>query len=176
MNKPDKVILDKIEKLLNLAREGSGAPDPERATAKKLADAMMLKYGLEVNQEKYTAGDIELIAVPEAKPAQVDALKRALSSISFFNYATIVHGFAWKGIEHTEVIPRENVFTYNAWLALGRQVQKGEKGVKISTMKIGEDKDTGKTYKFFGSVTVFHLSQTKGTKPEYTGIINHQLV
>jgi len=173
MNKPDKVILDKIEKLLNLAREGSGGTDAERANAKAKAEAMMLKYGLEVNQEKYTAGDIELIAVPEAKPAQVEALKRALSSISFFNYATIVHGFAWKGIEHNEVIPRENVFTYNAWLALGRQVQKGEKGVKVFTMIVKEDKETGRTKKFPGSTTVFHLSQTKGTKPEYTGILQH---
>jgi|GEM_PF-3719912 len=169
MNKPDKAILDKIEKLLNLGREGSGATDAERANANEKAHTMMKKYNLEINTDTFSKSDIVLIAVKEATEAQRDALGRALHNVSFFNYASIVYGFAWKGIEHSEVIPRENVFTYNAWLALGRQVQKGEKGVKISTMKIGEDKKTGETYKFFGSVTVFHISQTKGIKPEYTG-------
>tara|TARA_R110002020_G_scaffold195559_1_gene396560 strand:- start:490 stop:1032 length:543 start_codon:yes stop_codon:yes gene_type:complete len=174
MNKPDKQLLDKIEKLLNLGREGSGATEAERANANAKAQAMMQKYNLQINTDTFTPDHIELIAVPEAKPAQVEALQRALQNVSFFNYATIVYGFAWKGIEHSEVIPRENVFTYNAWLALGRQVQKGEKGVKILTMKLGEKKDsngnkTGEKYKFFGNVTVFHISQTKGIKPEYTG-------
>lgn len=172
--KPDKELLDKIEKLLNLARENSGATEAERANAKAKAEAMMQKYNLKVNEDKFTAGEVELIAVPEAKPVEIEALNRALNNISFFNYASIVYGFSWKGIEHSEVIPRENVFTYNAWKALGRQVQKGEKGVKIITMKLGDKKDsngnkTGEKYKFFGNVTVFHISQTKGTKPEYTG-------
>lgn len=174
MNKPDKEILDKIEKLLNLGREGSGATDAERANANQKAQAMMEKYNLKVNEDKFTAGEVELIAVPEATKEQVEALGRALHNVSFFNYATIVYGFVWKGIEHSEIIPRENIFTYSAWLALGRQVQKGEKGVQILTMKLGDKKDangnkTGDKYKFFGKTTVFHISQTKGTKPEYTG-------
>jgi hypothetical protein len=177
MNQPDQAILDKIEKLLNLARPGNGATDAERDTAQKMAEAMMLKYGLEVNQEKYTTGDIELIAVPEAKKEQVEALARALKNVSFLNYSTILKGFASRGIDPTEIIPRGNVFTYGAWQALGRQVQKGEKGIKIQTMIVGEKKDkatgakTGEKTKFFGSTTVFHISQTKGKKPEYTGLL-----
>tara|TARA_R110002167_G_scaffold163441_1_gene360337 strand:- start:132 stop:671 length:540 start_codon:yes stop_codon:yes gene_type:complete len=175
--KLEKDILDKIEKLLNLARAGSGATDAERNTAQKMADKIMMKYGLEVNRQKYEAGEIDLIAVPEAKKEQIEALARALKNVSFLNYSTILKGFASRGIDPTDIIPRGNVFTYGAWQALGRQVQKGEKGVKIQTMIVGEKKDkatgakTGEKTKFFGSTTVFHISQTKGKKPEYTGLL-----
>ena len=59
------------------------------------------------------------------------------------------------------VIPepaRQNVFTYNAWKALNRQVRKGEKGIKCVTW-IETNKD-GKPDKLCRSVTVFHISQT----------------
>ena len=39
--------------------------------------------------------------------------------------------FTERGWAPEDVKPRENVFTYKAWQALGRQVRKGEKGVKV---------------------------------------------
>ena len=33
----------------------------------------------------------------------------------------------------SDILPRENVFTYHAWRALGRQVRRGEHGVKVTT-------------------------------------------
>ena len=95
---------------------------------------------------------------------QSEALSRATSNLSMLNYPAIYEGFAAKGI--SDVIPRENVFTYNAWRAKGRQVRKGEHGVKVVTWitcKSKEiDRDTGeaKTYKRQKGVTVFHISQT----------------
>lgn len=69
------------------------------------------------------------------------------------NDLLVVAAFEERGIEAT---PRVDVFTYNAWLAKGRRVKKGEKGVKIFTFI--EKKDGSKTPR---SVTVFHLSQTE---------------
>jgi antirestriction protein ArdC len=59
----------------------------------------------------------------------------------------IFQGFAAKGIPEAEIKPRENVFTYQAWRALGRQVRRGEHSVKVVTFidsKSKEiDQDTG---------------------------------
>jgi len=69
-----------------------------------------------------------------------------------------------KGIAEEDIKPRENVFTYKAWLALNRQVRKGEHGVKISTMRevVKTDENTGEqtTVKIGVGSTVFHVSQT----------------
>ena len=95
---------------------------------------------------------------------QSEALSRATSNLSMLNYPAIYEGFAEKGI--SDVMPRENVFTYNAWRAKGRQVRKGEHGVKVVTWidcKSKEiDPDTGerKGYKRQKQTTVFHVSQT----------------
>ena len=62
-----------------------------------------------------------------------EALSRATSGMSVSNYPTIYGGFIQKGIPESEIKPRENVFTYNAWRALGRQVRRGEHGVKVLT-------------------------------------------
>lgn len=97
-----------------------------------------------------------------------EALDRAENGASEKNYDAIYAGFAAKGIEEDEVLPRENVFTYNAWLAKGRQVRKGEKGVKVETFipVTAKDKDAPndpeKDRKFMRQriTTVFHISQT----------------
>jgi antirestriction protein ArdC len=65
----------------------------------------------------------------------------------------------------SEIKPRENVFTYNAWRALGRQVRRGEHGVKVLTFIDCQRKDeeTGQLKERFRrpfSTTVFHISQT----------------
>ena len=95
---------------------------------------------------------------------QQEALSRALDNRSMSNYTTIYTGFADKGI--TDIRPRINVFTFQAWKAKGRQVQKGQHGVKICTYvpmttKQTEASDTQpNTYRRPRMVTVFHISQT----------------
>jgi hypothetical protein len=96
------------------------------------------------------------------------------------NWPAIFAGFMAKGIPEHEIRPRENVFTYHAWRALGRQVRRGEHGVKVTTfvsVKGREDKDGIETNDVDGTdrpkrgafrrpwtATVFHLSQTDPIK------------
>ena len=93
-----------------------------------------------------------------------EALTRAVSGQSFSNFPAIFQGFAAKGIPESDIKPRENVFTYQAWKALGRQVRRGEHGVKVVTFIecSKEDKGTGEkeTFRRPWTTTVFHVSQT----------------
>lgn len=70
-----------------------------------------------------------------------------------------------KGIPESDIKPRENVFTFNAWKALGRHVRKGEHGVAVVTFIecTKEDKETGekKAFRRPWATTVFHVSQTE---------------
>src|SRR5262245_16044658 len=100
---------------------------------------------------------------------QQEALSRAASGQSFMNLATIYRGFIAMGIPESDILPRENVFTYHAWRALGRQVRRGEHGVKVvtfvSTDRGAETADDDSTTKRRSrsrpwSATVFHVSQT----------------
>lgn len=91
------------------------------------------------------------------KDQALESLARAKASQSLHNQAAIIRGFIEKGIPAAEIIPTENTFTYDIWLALGYQVQKGQKGVRI--VSIREDEKTGKKYP--AGATVFHISQTK---------------
>lgn len=95
---------------------------------------------------------------------QTESLNRATSGRSFANYPAIFDGFAAKGIPEEDIVPRVNVLTYHAWRAVGRQVRKGESGVKISTFvpMSRNDPDTGerKEFKRPKRTTVFHISQT----------------
>ena len=114
--------------------------------------------------------------VPTAFPqgnipqSRLDSLKRAVSEQSFSNFPAIFQGFAAKGIPESEIKPRENVFTFEAWKALGRVVRRGEHGVKVVTMietKSKEiDQDTGeqKVIRRPWTTTVFHISQTEPIK------------
>jgi hypothetical protein len=95
------------------------------------------------------------------------SLTRAVSGQSMANYGTIIEGFAARGIPVDEILPRENVFTFWAWKALGRRVKKGEHGVKATTfvpVAGKKDVDTGAPspgYRMPRAVTVFHISQTE---------------
>jgi len=94
-----------------------------------------------------------------------EALSRATAGLSVSNYPTIYGGFMEKGIPESEIKPRENVFTYNAWRALGRQVRRGEHGVKVLTFIDCQKRDeqTGELKEHYRrpfSTTVFHISQT----------------
>ena len=100
---------------------------------------------------------------------QQEALSRASNGQSLSNWPAIIRGFMEKGIPEHDIKPRENVFTYNAWRALGRQVRRGEHGVKVCTFVAckgkGDDGDAEKRVKQTGyrrpwTATVFHVSQT----------------
>ena len=89
---------------------------------------------------------------------QSEALSRATNNLSMLNYPAIYEGFEAKGV--TDIQPRVNIFTYHAWKAKGRQVRKGEHGVKVVTWIKGTDKKTGKEKTYPKRTTVFHISQT----------------
>ena len=97
---------------------------------------------------------------------QQQALSNARNGVSLANYATIFQGLSEKGIAETDIQPRVNVFTFHAWKALGRQVRKGEHGVKVCTYvpmdKVVEDNGERKVecWKAPRMTTVFHISQT----------------
>jgi len=97
---------------------------------------------------------------------QNEALARARGNESASNYPAIFAGFAEKGIPEDDIRPRENVFTFHAWRALGRTVRKGEHGVHITTWIVCDKKDDAgeviETYRRPKSAVVFHVSQTKG--------------
>ena len=99
---------------------------------------------------------------------QTEALSRAQTGQSWSNFPAIIQGFRGRGIPEDQILPRENVFTYQAWRALGRQVRKGEHGVRVITFikrdKKTEDTKTGEvklqTYSMPRTVSVFHITQT----------------
>jgi hypothetical protein len=106
---------------------------------------------------------------------QQEALDRAIGNESTANWGAIFTGFAAKGIPEADIRPRENVFTYHAWRALGRQVRRGEHGVKVTTWvpaqgKEETDPDTGEKkegrgFRVCKYATVFHVSQTDPIQP-----------
>jgi antirestriction protein ArdC len=104
----------------------------------------------------------------ERRAMENAALDRARSNPSWANFGQVIAEFAARGIAESEISPKENVFTYNAWRALGRQVRKGEHGVKITTWvemsKRERDEQTGEEKIVSASrptsAVVFHVSQT----------------
>jgi hypothetical protein len=84
------------------------------------------------------------------------AINRAEHGASTANYPAIFEGFEAKGIDTEAIRPRENIFTYRVWQAKGRQVQKGQRGVKIQTFVPAASKKLRPR-----PATVFHISQTK---------------
>jgi len=119
-------------------------------------------------------------ATIDREQIQQEALSRAIGGQALTNWPAIIAGFVAKGIPEENIRPRENVFTYHAWRALGRQVRRGEHGVKVLTfmsIKGKEDKDGVATNDADGtdrptrgatrrpwSATVFHVSQTDPIK------------
>ena len=103
------------------------------------------------------------------KIEQAESLDRARNGATMSNYPAIFDGFMAKGIAETDIKPRENVFTFNAWKALGRSVKKGEHGVKVVTFIECDTKErdpatgaeTRRTYRKPHTTTVFHISQTE---------------
>src|SRR5262249_26034164 len=121
--------------------------------------------------------DISMRQSPLRDEMQQEALTRAATGQSLSNWPAIFTGFMAKGIPESDIRPRENVFTYNAWRALGRQVRRGEHGVKVATVIPASDKRDPKTEPPESdqtapesrprgratrpwTATVFHVSQT----------------
>jgi hypothetical protein len=105
----------------------------------------------------------------EREQIQQNALFRAKNGAICANDVIIIMEFSERGIAPSDIRPRENVFTFNAWKALGRSVKKGEHGVKIPTWiptstetnpETGEAKETALRQR---TAVVFHESQTKPT-------------
>lgn len=104
---------------------------------------------------------------------QDEALLRARQGVTASNYPAIFAGFMSMGIAEDDIRPRENVFTYAAWRALGRHVRKGEHGIHVTIWLpvIKEDPETHKKQVIGNrpwTATVFHVSQTdpdEGHKP-----------
>jgi hypothetical protein len=99
---------------------------------------------------------------------QKEALSKAVHRQSMGNYPAIFAGFMARGIPESEIRSRENVFTFNAWRALGRTVRRGEHGVKVATIitttktnrETGEEETASRPW----TTTVFHVSQTEPLK------------
>ena len=127
---------------------------------------------LRLNPRPLFGANLTLEPIMTNTEQQREALSRAQGGFSFSNYPIIIAGFVEKGIPAADIRPRENVFTYNAWLALGRQVRKGEHGIKVLTFITCQPKnkatDASATdpqqkkhgYRRPWSTTVFHVSQT----------------
>jgi hypothetical protein len=113
------------------------------------------------------------LSAEERREMQQEALSRAANPIGpLTNFVPIIQEFAARGIPVDDIRPRENVFTYHAWRALGRQVRKGEHGVRVTTFvpMTQRDKDqpidsaSGEARKFTtmrpATAVVFHVCQT----------------
>jgi len=95
---------------------------------------------------------------------RAEALRNARDGESVTNYPAIFAGFMAKGIAEGDILPRENILTFQAWKAVGRSVKKGEHGVKVVTFVPIKDRDTGEvTGRAPHATTVFHVSQTEST-------------
>lgn len=104
-------------------------------------------------------------AVEPRAEAALLALQNAITHESTMNYGAIFEGFAEKGVNADDILPRQNVFTFNAWRALGRTVRRGEHGVKVVTWIpcTKKNKETGDDERYMRATTttVFHISQTE---------------
>lgn len=100
----------------------------------------------------------------ERSEMQRASLNRATSGCSLTNDLAVIAAFAARGIVAT---PRVDVFTFNAWKALGRSVMKGEKGTRVVTWIPIQRKAADGTKKDGGMLPrtayVFHVSQTQPT-------------
>ena len=105
----------------------------------------------------------------ERQARNVEALERGSRMGPSSNDGPVVMQFRARGFDNIETFgPRQNVRTYAAWQALGRQVRKGEKSVHCTVWIHGEKDNhnakTGeierKSVSFPRSACLFHVSQT----------------
>jgi hypothetical protein len=93
----------------------------------------------------------------------VACLHNAVSQESLLNYAAIMEGFGKFGILPGAIIPRVNVFTAYAWLALGYKVMPAEKynGVQVQTLRFWTDKADGQRKSYMKKTYVYHVMQVE---------------
>lgn len=103
--------------------------------------------------------------VLDHKARQQEALSRAHNCTGRANIATVYAACEARGYE--DVRPGENVLTYEAWRAEGRQVRRGEKGIALTTYiptkEVDEDDDGNEVVRTGSrphTAYVFHVSQT----------------
>ena len=118
---------------------------------------------------------------------RAEALTRACTGQTWSNYPAIYQGFTAMGIPESDIKPRENVFTYEAWKALGRHVRKGQHGVKVVTFIATESGKSEETqtqtldsmeaqpkkparHSRPWTTTVFHISQTDLDEPRSASV------
>jgi antirestriction protein ArdC len=104
----------------------------------------------------------------KAQAVQAEALTRAVTGQTLSNYPAIFQGFLEKGIPEDQIQPRANVFTFQAWKALGRHVRKGEHGVRVLTyietareVQLEDGTTEKRASRRPWTTTVFHVSQTE---------------
>ena len=98
------------------------------------------------------------LTTDERNARREESLSRAIGTLQSQNDSVVEMHYAAQGIQAT---PRVDVFTYNAWQALGRQVRKGEHGCRLTVWIHPSPSATNKEPKPFPkSTTVFHVSQT----------------
>jgi len=97
--------------------------------------------------------------------AQKAALARIEQNPSEANFATVIEEFMERGIPEEDILPKENVLTFQAWLAKGRCVKKGEHGVHFTVfIPVRDPDEKGKQKTYPKSTTVFHITQTEELK------------
>jgi hypothetical protein len=94
----------------------------------------------------------------ERRRHQLESLHRAQTGTPNTNDQLVIQEFAARGIAAS---PRVDVFTYAAWLALGRQVRRGERSVCVTTWVPIQTKETPPRQRMIPRrAYVFHISQT----------------
>lgn len=86
-----------------------------------------------------------------------EALDRA-SNPSIRNSMIVEMAAQDRGI--VDAKPGENVLTFNAWIAKGRAVRKGEKALCKLVVFFSREGKEGETVKRMTTAAVFHVSQT----------------
>ena len=93
-----------------------------------------------------------------------EALERGSNREPGRNDMVAITAFCARGIPAGEIEtfgPSQNVRTYPAWQALGRQVRRGEKAVRLTVWRpIGKAEDGEKRKCRPVTSCVFHISQT----------------
>lgn len=96
---------------------------------------------------------------------QQETLDRIQSGYSK-NDTIVMMAFNAAGVPLDDIIPRQNVLTYKAWRAAGRQVAKGAKSLRVTVWipkKDKKDPKTGETIRggvYPKTCSLFHISQT----------------
>lgn len=104
----------------------------------------------------------------KAQQINAEALQRAQNCHSLQNMARVIAACQERGYQ-VPAVPGENVLTFRAWLAKGRAVKKGEKGIAVCTFKPVKRRDpaTGQETeeRIPWTAHVFHVEQTAPATP-----------